>query len=59
VPYDSERISRVVAALVINPRTNPGGAGRNPSSDGHPVAAKSIGRAGWMFPTRDSSSGTT
>jgi hypothetical protein len=49
----------VVAALVINPKTNPASAGRNPASNGHPVAAKSIRRAGWMFPTRDSSSGTT
>ena len=59
MPYISERISRVAAELVINPRTNLASAGRNPSSNGRPVAAKSIRRAGWMFPTRDSSSGTT
>jgi hypothetical protein len=59
VPYNIERISRVVGALVINPRTNPASAGRNRSTNGHPVAGKSIRRAGWMFRTRDSSGGTT
>jgi hypothetical protein len=52
-------LAACASGLVINPRTNPASAGRKTSSNGHPVAAKSIRRAGWMFRTRDSSGGTT
>ena len=34
MPYNSERTNRVVAGLVINPRTNPASAGRKTSSNG-------------------------